>query len=93
MKFYWSSKHIPQLQTLSTAERLQRLHAASKHLTPPEKLFLNLIKLAIFIPAFVLLLNTFNDWRSVFACLLIFFLYPLVFQPINMTVVAKYLDK
>lgn len=92
MKLYFSSKHIPQLQTYSLTQRLTLLREAQKQLTGPEKLLLNLLKLLIFVPAFVLILQVSTNWWALIWAGLMFLLYPLIITPIQYGLCAKYLS-
>ncbi|WP_340678631.1 DUF6170 family protein [Paraglaciecola sp.] len=91
MKLYFSSKQIPQLQHLSLTQRLDALQAAQKKLTGPEKLLLNVVKLVILIPVFVLILQVSNNWFALLWALLLSLLYPLLIKPMEFGLCAKYL--
>jgi hypothetical protein len=92
MKLYFSSKQIPQLQSYTLTERLTLLREAQQKLTGPEKLLLNLLKLLIFIPVFVLILQSSANWWALAWALLLFLLYPIVIKPIQFGLCAKYLS-
>lgn len=91
MKFYFSTRNIPALQGVSLTERVKRLDQAAKRLTVPEKTLMNILKLLVFIPAFVLILQTASNWTSLLWAGLVFLLYPLVVKPIQYSLSAKYL--
>ena len=92
MKLYFSSKQIPQLQSHSLTERLTLLQEAQKKLTGPEKLLLNVLKLLIFIPVFVLILQVSTNWWALVWVFLLFLLYPIVIKPIQFGLCAQYLS-
>lgn len=91
MKFYFSTKHIPELQDVPLTERIQLLETASTKLTIPEKTLLNILKLCVIAPFFILLLRVVNDWTSLLWAGLILLLYPIVVRPIQFSMSAKYL--
>jgi uncharacterized membrane protein YhaH (DUF805 family) len=70
---------------------MEQLSAAEKRLTVPEKLLLNLFKLVIFIPVFVFVLRTAQDWTSLIWAGLIILLYPLLLKPVQYSMCVKYL--
>jgi len=76
MNFYFSTRHIPALKGLPLAERVKRLDQAAKKLTVPEKTLLNVLKLLVIVPVFVLILQTASNWTSLLWALLVFLLYP-----------------
>ncbi|MDC8832672.1 DUF6170 family protein [Alteromonas gilva] len=91
MKFYFSTRNIPELEGLPLAQRMQRLERAAKKLSVPEKTLLNILKLVVIVPAFALLLRTANDWTALLWALLVFLLYPLLVKPVQYSLSAKYL--
>ncbi|MCU7554895.1 DUF6170 family protein [Alteromonas sp. ASW11-19] len=91
MRFYFSTRHIPGLAGLPLAERIERLDHASKKLTVPEKTLLNVLKLLIIVPVFVLILRTVENWHSLLWAALVFLLYPLIVKPLQYSLSAKYL--
>ncbi|MEP4891754.1 MAG: DUF6170 family protein [Aliiglaciecola sp.] len=93
MKFYFSTRQIPQLRNLSIDERFIRIRAAENKLTAPEKLLLNVIKLLIMVPVFVFVLRTFQDWSSLLWAGLIILAYPLILKPFQYSLCAKYLKQ
>ena len=93
MKLYFSSKQIPALQHLSLTQRLDALQMAQKKLTGPEKLMLNILKLLILIPVFVLILQVSHNWFALLWALLVSLLYPVIIKPIEFGLCAKYLPQ
>ncbi len=93
MRFYFSTRHIPGLADLPLAERIERLDRASRKLTVPEKTLLNVLKLLIIVPVFVLILRTVESWHSLLWAGLVFLLYPLIVKPLQYSFSAKYLPE
>ena len=91
MKLYFSTKQIPQLQHLPLIERLDALQLAQKKLIGPEKLLLNVLKMLVVIPVFVLIIQTATNWVAIVWALLITLLYPLVVKPFHYGLCAKYI--
>ncbi len=91
MKLYFSTKHMPGMAHLSVTERLGVVRAASSRLTPPEKLLLNLLKLAILIPAFYFVLQVSDSFVALLWAALIIAAYPLLFTPLYNAFTAKHI--
>lgn len=91
MKLYFSTKQIPQLQAMPLTQRIKFLETATTQLTIPEKTLLNILKLCVIAPFFILLLRVVNDWTSLLWACVILLLYPLVVRPIQFSLSAKYL--
>jgi hypothetical protein len=93
MKLYFHTRQLPGLADLPLSERLTRIQHAEKRLTSPEKLLLNVIKLLIIIPFFVLILRTGEDLWSLAWAFLVVLTYPILLKPIHYSLCAKYLAK
>jgi len=91
MKFYFSTHTIPALKGLPLQERITRLNKAAMRLSVPEKTLLNVLKLLVFVPVFVLIFQTASNWTSLLWAGLVFLLYPLLIKPIQHSLCAKYL--
>ena len=91
MKFYFTTRQIPGLSKLPLNERLQLLDSAARKLTVPEKTILNVLKLLVIVPVFVLVLQTANDWRALLWAGLIILLYPLFVKPVQYSLSATYI--
>ena len=91
MKFYFTTRQFPGLSKLPLNERLQLLDSAARKLTVPEKTILNVLKLLVIVPVFVLVLQTANDWRALLWAGLIILLYPLFVKPVQYSLSAKYI--
>lgn len=92
MLTYFSSARFTQLQHYSFKERNEILAIAASLLTTPEKLILNLVKLCLLTPAFLLLANWQNSWFFLLAVvvLLTFFI---VMRPITLYFCSRHLIK
>lgn len=93
MKLYFSTKKIPQLQHLSLPQRLQAMQLAQGKLIGPEKLFLNVLRMLIVIPVFILIIQTATNWMAIFWALLVTLLYPVLVKPVQYGLCAKYIPK
>jgi hypothetical protein len=93
MKFYFLTRQLPGLAGLPLSARLAKIQQAEKRLTSPEKLLLNVIKLLIIIPLFVLILRTGEDLWSLLWAFLVVLTYPILLKPLHYSLCAKYLLK
>ncbi|WP_416305737.1 DUF6170 family protein [Neptunicella sp. SCSIO 80796] len=93
MRLIFSSKQIPQLQSLSLVERIEKLDQAGKMLTLPEKLLLNILKLVILVPVFFLLLRVGQNWSVMLWMLLLLLCFPLLIKPLQYGLSEKYLSE
>ena len=91
MKFYFSTHNIPALKGLPLKERIICLNNAAKRLTVPEKTLLNVLKLLVFVPVFVLIFQTATNWTSLLWAGLLFLVYPLLIKPMQYSLCAKYI--
>ncbi|WP_242698578.1 DUF6170 family protein [Alteromonas sp. 5E99-2] len=91
MAIYFTTRNIPKLKGLSLQARIECITKASKKLTVPEKTFLNLLKLMVLVPAFLLVLRVSTDWTSLLWVALIILLYPFFIKPMQYSIAAKYL--
>jgi hypothetical protein len=93
MKFYFSTKHIPHLQYLPLTQRLQALQLAQSKLIGPEKLLLNVLKMLIVVPVFILIIQIATNWMAIIWALLVTLLYPVLVKPVQYGLCAKYIPK
>lgn len=93
MKLYFSTKHIPQLQTLSLTQRLAAVQAAQSKLIGPEKLLLNILKMLVVIPLFIFIIQIANNWTAILWALLVTMLYPIIIKPVQYGLCAKYIPE
>ena len=78
---------------MTLPERIDVLDQASRKMTVPEKTLLNVLKLLVLIPVFVMLLRMVENWWSLAWAGLILLLYPLFVKPLQYSISAKYLPK
>ena len=93
MKFYFSTKQIPQLQHFPLTQRLAALQLAQSKLIGPEKLFLNVLKMLIVIPVFILIIQIATNWMAIVWALLVTLLYPVLVKPVQYALCAKYIPQ
>ncbi|MET1219888.1 MAG: DUF6170 family protein [Glaciecola sp.] len=93
MKLYFSTRNIPGLTNKSLSERMALLEQASSKMTIPEKTILNVLKLLVIVPVFILILRVVNDWSSLLWAALVLLIYPLFVKPVQHSLAAKYLPK
>lgn len=93
MRIYFSSRNIPGLAHLPLTERLAAIALAQQKLSPPEKLMLNLFKLAILLPVFILIFRSSESWFSLLWAALVALIYPVVLKPLQYALCAKYIEQ
>lgn len=93
MKLYFSTKQIPQLQSLSLTQRLAAVQLAQSKLIGPEKLCLNVLKMLVVIPVFTLIIQTATNWMAIVWALLVTLLYPILVKPVQYGLCAKYIPQ
>lgn len=86
---YFSSHHIPELNGLNFAERMSVVRGASDKLSVPQKLFLNLIKLAILFIFFMYIARA-GDWTALLYIVGLVVTYPLITRPITFMLCQPY---
>ena len=64
---------------------------AQGKLTGPEKLLLNLLKMLIVIPVFILIIQTTTNWTAIVWALLVTLLYPVLVKPVQYGLCVKYI--
>lgn len=92
MKLYFSSNHFEQLQRFNFKERQQIIELANNKLPATSKFVLNLLKLFLLIPPFLLIAKV-DSWLIVLPLLLVLAMYFVVLKPISLWFISKYLDK
>lgn len=93
MKFYFSTHRIPALKGLPLAERMTRLQQAQAKLSVPERLVLNLLKLAVLVPVFVFILQSAQNWSALLWAALAALTYPIILKPLQHSMCVKYLKE
>ncbi|WP_448210858.1 hypothetical protein [Colwellia sp. MEBiC06753] len=90
MKF--SSNQIQELAKFSTADKQQILVLTQQYFSVPEKLSLNLIKLILLIPPFLMLAR--QEWLFLIITVALSLLGLLgIMRPLSLRYSQKYLDK
>ncbi|WP_293748922.1 DUF6170 family protein [uncultured Paraglaciecola sp.] len=93
MKFYFSTKQIPQLQHLPLTSRLAAMQLALGKLIGPEKLLLNVLKMLVVIPVFIFIIQISTNWMAIVWALLVTLLYPMLVKPVQYGLCAKYIPQ
>jgi hypothetical protein len=89
---YFGSHSIPELAGLKFAERMQVIRSATEQVPTPQKLMLNLLKLAILIPLF-LVIAQWDSWQSTVTILVLLAAYPLLTRPLTFALCRPYLKQ
>ncbi|WP_017444686.1 DUF6170 family protein [Gayadomonas joobiniege] len=92
MPFYLKSSQIPALKDYSFTERAHIIQYALNMLTVPEKFILNISKLIILAPVFVLIAR-FQEWWMLIPMLITGICYPLITNPIQLNMACRHLDQ
>lgn len=92
MPFYLKSSQIPELKSYSFTERAQIILLATSFMTVPDKFILNITKLAILTPIFIMVAK-FEEWWMLIPMVIVALCYPLVTNPLQLNLAKKYLDK
>lgn len=79
---YFNSRSIPELSGLNFAQRMQVIRQAADKLPAPTKITLNIIKLLVLVPLFLLIARA-DGWAIAGYALLLIILYPLITRPIT----------
>lgn len=87
---YFSSHHIPELNGLNFAERMSVVRTATDKLSVPQKLMLNLIKLAILFTFFMYIARA-GDWTAMVYVVGLIIVYPMVTRPITFLLCQPFL--
>ena len=87
---YFSSHTIPELAGLNFAQRMQVIRAATAQIAIPQKLLLNLLKLAILIPLFFAL-TQWSSWQNTIAIVALLLAYPLLTRPLTFALCRPFL--
>lgn len=90
---YWNSRSLPELAGLNFRERMQLLRNAADSLPTPQKLLLNLLKLAVLIPLFLLIARAPDLATAALYVLSLVLLYPLITRPLTFYLVRPSLAK
>lgn len=88
---YLNSRNIPELKGLSFAERMQVVRKACDNLPVPTKVSLNIVKLLILVPLFLLIARS-EGWAIGGYIMLLLVLYPLLTRPLTFALCRKNLS-
>ena len=87
---YFGSHSIPELAGLKFAQRMQVIRAATEQVPTPQKLLLNLLKLAILIPLF-LVIARWENWHDTVTILALLVVYPVLTRPLTFALCRPHL--
>ncbi|CAM3866020.1 DUF6170 family protein [Rheinheimera salexigens] len=79
---YFSSRGIPELAGLDLNQRMQVIRLTADQLPAPTKVMLNIIKLLILTPLFLLIARS-TGWEIVGYMVLLLISYPVITRPIT----------
>lgn len=88
---YWNSRNIPELAGLNFRQRMQVLRHAADKLSTPYKLLLNLIKLVLLVPPFMMIARAESTLEFIGWVMLLLVLYPLITRPLTFYLVQPQL--
>ncbi|MEW6996867.1 DUF6170 family protein [Colwelliaceae bacterium BS250] len=92
MKFYFSSKQFKQLQDYCFADRQSIIALATDKIKPVARITLNILKLAIIIPPFMMLANL-NSWLFILPLGFVLVSYFIIVRPLSLFFIAKHIDQ
>lgn len=80
---FWNSRALPELQQLNFRDRMAVLRRASDLLPTPKKLILNVWKLCVLIPPFMLIARAETVWQGLGFAVGLVVIYPLLTRPVT----------
>jgi len=86
--WYFNSQRIPELAGLSFAQRMAVIRKAADGLPAPTKITLNIIKLLVLVPLFLLIARA-DGWMIAAYIALLIVAYPLITRPITFALCRK----
>ena len=89
---YLNSQKIPELAGLSFAQRMAVIRKAADSLPVPTKITLNIIKLLVLVPLFLLIARA-DGWAIAGYALLLVVVYPLITRPLTFALCHKQLQQ
>lgn len=89
---YFNSKNIPELAGLNFSQRMDTVRRAADMLPVPTKVGLNIAKLLVLTPLFLLIARA-NGLDILWYALALVVLYPLVTRPLTFALCRPYLQK
>lgn len=85
---YLNSQSIPELEGLTFAQRMAVIRKAADGLPAPTKITLNIIKLLVLVPLFLLIARA-DGWMIPAYILLLIIAYPVITRPITFALCRK----
>lgn len=89
---HFSSHTLSELEGLKFNQRMQVIRKAAEHISTPKKLVLNLVKLAILVP-FFLVIARYDSATDLLSLLGLAIAYPLVTRPLTFKFCQPYLQQ
>ena len=86
---YFNSRNIPELAGLSFDQRMTVIRRATDNLAVPTKISLNILKLLILTPLFLLIARS-SGWEIVGYIVLLLISYPVITRPITFALCRQY---
>jgi high-affinity K+ transport system ATPase subunit B len=86
--FYLNSQRIPELAGLTFAQRMAVVRNAADSLSTPVKVALNIVKLVVLVPLFLLIARA-DGWMIVAYVVLLLLVYPLITRPLTFALCRK----
>lgn len=90
---FWNSCALPELQQLNFRDRMAVLRRAADQLPTPKKLLLNVWKLCVLIPPFLLIARAESLLQAAGLCLALILLYPVLTRPLTFALVRPLLTQ
>lgn len=87
---YLNSQSIPELAGLNFSQRMQVIRQAADKLPVPTKITLNIIKLLVLVPLFLLIARA-DGWEIAGYVVLLVLVYPLITRPLTFALCRKQL--
>lgn len=85
---YLNSQNIPELAGLNFSQRMSVIRKAVDNLPVPTKITLNIVKLLILVPLFLLIARA-DGWAIAGYILLLIVAYPAITRPLTFAVCRK----
>lgn len=89
---YLNSQSIPELAGLNFSQRMQVIRQAADKLPVPTKITLNIIKLLVLVPLFLLIARA-DGWAIAGYAVLLVLVYPLITRPLTFALCRKQLHQ
>ncbi|MGP9801384.1 DUF6170 family protein [Rheinheimera sp. NSM] len=86
---YLNSQKIPELAGLSFSQRMEVIRKAADNLPVPTKITLNIIKLLVLVPLFLLIARA-EGWAIAGYIVLLLVAYPAITRPLTFALCRKH---